>query len=224
MTTEELVTALEAKRPEMMRIAQALLRSSGLVDEAEDFIQDALIKILRNAEGYTFDEGNVGGLFQTTLVHLIYDRNAVKKTAERGSDEYTRIYQPDSQAQIKQRERLKIDVALAMDRLPDPLTRQIVRLAWMNDQPHRRIKRTLKVSGETVAQALAVAKPILRLELARYDHRQRPANIPLTEDRPGVSTSQPLYKEGTDETDSTIPLGGSGPEMNLLETLFEQAA
>lgn len=216
MTSEELSTALEAKRPEMIRIAAAKLRRHGLEYEAEDFVQEAMIEILRGLaeDRYTFDEG-VGPIFQTTLVHRIYDRFAKERTAQRTTDEYTRIYQPDSQAHMQQRERLKVDVELALAKL-DPLTGQIARLVWMEALTYRQIMRQLRVTDRTITAALNEARPVLCSELARYDHRQRPPSVPARE---RVSTSQPPYKKENDETDTASPDGGHGGEMTVSETL-----
>jgi RNA polymerase sigma factor (sigma-70 family) len=177
MTSDELVAALEAKRPEMLRIARAILRRSGMEADAEDFLQDATIKILAGLqdERYTFDEG-VGGMFQTAIINLIHDHRAKERTREHTSDEYTRIYQPDSQAQIQQRERLKIEVALALGQL-DSRTREIVELVWMEGNNWTRTARLLKCSKRDVQAGLERALPILQQALARYDHRHRVSHV-----------------------------------------------
>jgi RNA polymerase sigma factor (sigma-70 family) len=223
MTPEELAEALEAKRPEMIRVASARLRRHGLEYEAEDFVQEAFIKILGGVaeNNYTFAEG-IGGLFTTTLITLI--QNRIRDTRRRDvlTDEYTRIYQPDSQAHIQQRERLKLDVSLALDKLPDARTRAVVRLIWMEEHTHLQTAKILKCSTRDTLAALATALPILQAALARYDHRQRQPSVPAL-DRLGVSPSRPPYKEETDETDPSTALQAatSRDEINEMDWAYK---
>jgi RNA polymerase sigma factor (sigma-70 family) len=201
ISADELAQALEEKRAEMTRLAYGLLRRSGLSGDAEDVVQDAMMKILSMTD-YDFTDG-VGGVFASSVMGLVI--NLVKihtRRVELVSDDYTRIYQPDSQAHMRQRERLKIDVEEALALL-EPQTSQIVRLTWMEDMTYLNIQAELTVAPNTIADALASAKPVLQIALARYDHRQRPANVPAEE---RVSASQPPYKEGIDETSDSTAL------------------
>lgn len=211
MTPVELTDLLEEKRAEMLRIARARLRRHGLEADAEDFVQEGMIHLLNHADSLTPLE--VGGWFRTYMLGAIRDQVGKETTRGRVKGELAIVYQPDSQGLMKWRERLKIDVELALGLLEDR-TRHIVQMMWMEDYNRRSVVRLLKISEHTVTDALAEARPILEKALAKYDHRNRPASVPA-EDR--CLASQPPYKKESDETDTPMPEGGTGHEMTDLE-------
>jgi RNA polymerase sigma factor (sigma-70 family) len=165
MTPDELAQLLDEKRPEMIRVAESRLRRHGLEYEAEDFVQDAFLKLLNYRHQMTVPEA--GAFIHMTVVHLIRDHLAKEQTKERATDEYTRVYQPDSQGQIRQRERLKLDVSLALDKLDAP-TARIVQLVWMEGYNYRQVMKMLKITDRTITESLAAALPILQKVLGHY--------------------------------------------------------
>ena len=216
MNADDLAQVLETKRLEMVRIIGARLRYHGREMDAEDIIQDAMVNLLEYQPPIRPEE--LPGLFHATASRLAYNRIRDTKNHNGRHDEYTTVYQPDSQAHMRQREQLKVDVELALDKLPDERTRQVTRLVWMEGYNWTRTAKVLRCSKRDVQTSLETALPILQLELARYDHRVRPANVPAA-DRLGVSASQPSYKEESDETDSyTAPWAAMGRD-EVAETV-----
>jgi RNA polymerase sigma factor (sigma-70 family) len=191
MSHEELAAKLEEKRPEMIRIISARLRYHGLEMDAEDVVQDSVLNLLEYETPIRPED--VAGLFYAVCARLAYNRIGKYKVHDKLDDEYQRVYQHDSQAQMRQRERLKTDVDLALAKLPTDRMRAVVRLVLMEGHYWAQAAKELKCSKRDIQLALDTAVPILQLELTRYDHRKR-----------HVSASQDPYKKEQRETpDST---------------------
>jgi RNA polymerase sigma factor (sigma-70 family) len=196
MSPVELAEILESKRPEMLRTTEALMwRYSLPTADAEDFLQEASIRLLNMVDDITPTE--MMGLYFTTIRNLL--KNRVRDTQEHNDDKTDialHFYEQDSQAQMQQRERLNVEVAEAIARLPERV-RRVVELIWMEEQTHLQAATILKCSTRDTLAALEVALPLLQTTLARYDHRRRLPSVPVEGDRGKIS--QPAHREASDE-------------------------
>jgi DNA-directed RNA polymerase specialized sigma24 family protein len=92
-----------------------------------------------------------------------------------------------------------LDVQLAVERLPDELTRQAVRLVWLDGETYAQAAKTMRVGKCWIVVALGWARPVLAMMLAQYDPRRRPRSVPAW-NRQGISR-RPSYQQGTGERD-----------------------
>jgi RNA polymerase sigma factor (sigma-70 family) len=196
MSPDELALALEVKRSEMLRATEALMWRYNLpTADAEDFLQEAILRLLNMTEAIT--AGEMLGLYYTTIRNLL--KNRVRDTQARSDDDKDvalLFYEQDSQAQMQHRERLNVEVTDAIQRLPER-TRRAVELIWMEECTHLQAATTLKCSTRDTLAALESARPLLQAALTRYDHRRRLLSVPIEGDRGKIS--QPAHREASDK-------------------------
>lgn len=183
MTPEQFTYLVCTKRDEMVRIARARLRRVGLAHEAEDFVQTALTKMLAHHEYITAGEA-IGGYFATVIMNEIKDYLArQKRSVEPTAQAFIDLMEGVSE--VAAREKLQLDVHLALEALPDPRARTIAWLTYAEGMSTREVGKHVGVSYTTVQTVLnETVLPVLRAVLAPY-------RASLTS-RP----SRPLIKEG----------------------------
>ncbi|MCW8133907.1 MAG: sigma-70 family RNA polymerase sigma factor [Planctomycetota bacterium] len=157
-----LVSKLEALRPLLMRTASAMLRRS---DDADDAVQEALLRLVRNADRYDPEKGTLEGLARTTVRRVALDMLA-RLRPEPAGDAAQEAPAPAVRPPLEAEE-VRTRLRAAVDRLGDP-QRTAFLLVHQEGLTHEEAARDLRISQETLRARLYRARIELRALLKEF--------------------------------------------------------
>ncbi|MCZ7643838.1 MAG: sigma-70 family RNA polymerase sigma factor [Planctomycetota bacterium] len=153
---DEVRRRVEALRPLMRRSALAVLRRR---EDAEDAVQEAVLKLVRNAA--RFEGGSLEALARTSARRVALDMLARKRPHGGGER-----FDPPAPERAPALEAAEVRGRLreAIERLPDA-QRTVVLLVFQEGLSHAEAARELELSPETLRARLYRARQQLRIWL-----------------------------------------------------------
>jgi RNA polymerase sigma-70 factor (ECF subfamily) len=152
---------LEALRPLLTRAALAILRRS---DDAEDAVQEALLRLVRNAGAFDERKGTLAAFARTTVRRVALDMLA--RLAPRPSAAADAAEAP-AYAETLEAEEIRGKLRRAVDALPDP-QRVAFLLVHQEGLNHEDAAKELNIAQETLRARLYRARMSLRAALKEF--------------------------------------------------------
>ncbi|MBI3830233.1 MAG: sigma-70 family RNA polymerase sigma factor [Planctomycetes bacterium] len=152
---------LEALRPLLVRTASAILRRS---DDAEDAVQEALLRLVRNAGSFDPRKGTLAVFARTTVRRVALDmlaRLAPRPSVAADAAEAPVYAEPLEAEEVRGRLRR------AVDALPDP-QRVAFLLVHQEGLKHEDAAKELNIAQETLRARLYRARIGLRAALKEF--------------------------------------------------------
>ena len=149
---------LESIRPLLRRSAQSVLRRN---EDVEDAVQEALLRLMKNATSFDPRRGSLQTLGRTTVRRIALDMLA-RKSPIASSDTLDPVA-PEEKHPLEA-EQIKGRLRLAVDALPDP-QRVAFLLVHQEGLSHEKAARELGVSSESLRARLYRARCQLRVAL-----------------------------------------------------------
>lgn len=158
--------------PALLGYAQGLVDD---LDEAEDVVQDVLLKVWERRTEWTPTDRLQGFLYRITRNEALNRRRA-RRTRTRVLDRASKMWKRESRspADALDDSTLARRVQGAIDELP-PRRREIFTLARFHGRSYREIAEILDISPQTVANQMSSALAQLRESLQRIHGEPRPS-------------------------------------------------
>ena len=150
---------VQIHRPRALRTAYGMV---GSVDEAEDVVQDALVKVWNRLPEYRLSGSFSSWLYRITVNTAIDVLR--KRTREQPLQDWQRDDQPQPEERVLQRG-LRERVRDAVDELP-PNSRATIILREFEQLSYKEIAETLGIPIGTVMSRLNYARRLLRSKLS----------------------------------------------------------
>lgn len=154
-TVHDNMTHLEEERPHLRRYALSLARDA---DDAEDLVQDCLVRALDKAD--SFEEGtHLRRWLFTILRNLHIDRR--RRQSRRGIDLPLNDWEPALSRPASQEDRIELNDVLSRFETLRECDREILRLSVFEGLPHDAIAERMNVAVGTVKSRLSRARATL---------------------------------------------------------------
>lgn len=156
-----LIAKLEALRPVLNRTASAILRRH---DDVDDAVQEAMLRLVRNADRFDPKKGSLAALARTTVRHValnMLERLHPEPMNENAAPE-ARPSKPPLEA-----EEVRGHLRKAVDALPDA-QRMAFLLVHQEGLSHKDVANELRISQETLRARLYRARMELRTLLKEF--------------------------------------------------------
>lgn len=156
-----LVARLEDLRPLLMRTASAILRRA---DDADDAVQEALLRLVRNADRYNPEKGTLAALARTAVRRVALDmlaRLRPEPTGDAANTAAPTVHPP------LEAEEVRGHLRAAVERLSDP-QRTAFLLVHQEGLTHEEAARELRISQENLRARLYRARMELRVLLKEF--------------------------------------------------------
>jgi RNA polymerase sigma-70 factor (ECF subfamily) len=149
------MSRLEEERPHLRRYALSLARD---VDDAEDLVQDCLVRALDKAD--RFEEGtHLRRWLFTILRNLHIDRR--RRRARRGVDVPLNDWEPAASRPPAQEDHIELNDVLARFESLRECDQEVLRLSVFEGLPHDAIAERMDVAVGTVKSRLSRARDAL---------------------------------------------------------------
>jgi RNA polymerase sigma-70 factor (ECF subfamily) len=146
-------------------------------DDAEDVVQETMLRVWRNRAHWTPTERLRSLLFRITRNLAINERRRGRVRERYRDDAANRAAAPrvDTPLHLLEREELRAAVAHALEAVP-PRRREVFVLAWYHGHSYREIAEIMDISPQTVANQMSAAledlRRLLRPQIALMMHGQ----------------------------------------------------